>query len=85
MAIEDGFSIFGDIPNIRQVQAYIATFLRRVFVTGVVLTWLAFWGLVTRLHVEMGDFVSAGVVGVLFVLPALVGLVYYLRDSLTRD
>lgn len=81
MAIEDGFSIFGDIP----MRDHIATFLRWVIVTVVVITWLTFWGLVTRLHVEMGDFVSAVVVGVLFVLPALVGFVYYLRDSLTRD
>lgn len=85
MAIEDSFSIVGGIPNITQVRDYITTFLRRVLVTVVGITWLIFWGLVTRLHVETGDFVSAGVVGVLFGLPALGGLVYYFRDSLTRD
>lgn len=85
MAIEGNFSIFGDSPDIRQVQDFVAAFLRRIIVTVVVITWLVFWSLVARLHVETGDFISAGVVGALFVFPVLGGLVYLLRESLTRN
>lgn len=62
----------------REVTAWVTSGLRKLIVVVLVAVWVGFWGLVMRLQVTQGEFVSATVVGVLFVLPALVGLTAYL-------
>lgn len=82
MAIEDGLPSVGGSPDVGQIRRYGSTIVRLIAVTVLLLGWLAIWGVVLRLHLLMGDFVSAGIVGVTFVVPAIGGFVLYLRDSL---
>lgn len=60
------------------LKAFASTILYKSVVLAVAATWIAFWGLVIRLHLLQGAFVSAVVVGLLFVIPAIVGLSAYL-------
>lgn len=82
MDIEDDHSIAGGVPELGRIKRSVSTFLWLAVVTGVGLGWVAFWGLVARLQLRLGDFVSAAVVGLLFVLPAIAGLAYFLRSRL---
>lgn len=52
---------------------------RNGLVIAFALTWMAFWGLVARLQLLQGEFLSAAVTGVALVLPAVVGLAAYLH------
>lgn len=49
-----------------------------VILAVVAITWVAFWRVVVRLHLQQGDIAPAVVVSLLFVLPALIGYAYYL-------
>lgn len=62
----------------REVTARAMAGLRKLVVVALVAGWVTFWGLVMRVQVTQQEFVSATVVGVLFVLPAVVGLTGYL-------
>lgn len=79
MAIEDGVSNDSELPTRPELKRIGSRVLRGVILIIAAIVWIAFWGLVTRLHVQQDDIVSAFVVSILFVLPAIVGSVYYLR------
>ncbi len=64
-------------PSWSGLKAAVSTVLLRSAVLVAVATWTVFWGLVMRIHVTQGQLLSAGVVGLLFVLPAIVGLSAY--------
>ena len=61
-----------------EFKAAFTTVCWKLAVLVVVGTWIAFWGLVMRLHLLQGAYVSAGVVGLLFVVPAILGISAYL-------
>lgn len=82
MAIEDGVLSGGEHRSLEEVRADLAAVLVRVAAVGTAVGWMAFWGIVARLHLTMGDYLSAGFTAVAFVLTAMVGLGYYLRKSL---
>lgn len=82
VAIEDSVSTEVELPNLTQLQRYGSSLVRLAVVSVAAVTWVIFWGLVARLHVITGEFISALVVGVLFVLPAILGYAYWLRISL---
>lgn len=60
------------------LKATASTVLYTAAILVVAATWVVFWGMVIRLHLLQGEFLSAFVVGLLFVVPALVGLSAYL-------
>ena len=55
-----------------------AGLLRTALVVTIAATWIAFWGLVVRIQVVQAEYLSAAVTGLLFVVPAVVGLVAFL-------
>lgn len=85
MAIEDGFLSGGEHGRPDVVPSDLSAVLVRVAVVVTAVGWVVFWGIVARLHLTMGDYLSAGFTAVAFILTAMVGLGYYLRESLTRD
>lgn len=78
MAIEDRVSTSIDWPNRPAFRHYGSRLLREVILAVVASTWVTFWGLVVRLHLQQGDIASAVVVSLLFVLPAMIGYAYHL-------
>lgn len=60
------------------LKAFASTVFRAAAILVVGATWIAFWALVMRLQLNQQEFLSAGVVGLLFVVPAIVGLGAYL-------
>lgn len=84
MAIEDAVSVPRSVPNPWRVPEVIAAIVSRLTLTAIGLVWVTVWGLVVRIHLQMGDFLAAGLVGVLFVLPGLFGVGYYLRRTFTQ-
>lgn len=82
MAVEDIASTGIDAPNLTELKRYGSRLLRWLILTVAAIGWVVFWGLVVRLHGQQGDIVSAAVVSVLFVLPAIIGYVSYLRSRL---
>lgn len=84
MAIEDRVSTGIDWPSRTAFKHYSARLLRGAILAVVASSWVAFWGLVVRLHLRQGDLASAAVVTLLFVVPALLGFAYYLRLKLPR-
>lgn len=60
------------------VTAWVSALLRKLIVVVLVGSWAVFWGLVMRLQVTQQEFLSATVVGLLFIVPALAGLSAYL-------
>lgn len=82
MAIEERFSTVRGSLDPGRIPQYVSTVAWLVSATVVVFAWLAFWGIVVRLHVQMGDFLPAGLVVGFFVIPAIVGFGLYLRRSL---
>lgn len=83
MAVEDLASSGIDVPNLAEIKRVGSSLLRWLILTVAAVGWVVFWGLVVRLHGQQGDIVSAAVVSVLFVLPAIVGYVQYLRLKLS--
>lgn len=59
------------------LKATASTILYTAAILVVAATWVVFWGMVIRLHLLQGDLLSAVVVGLLFVVPAIVGLSAY--------
>lgn len=84
MAIGDGLPLADGVPDVGRIQRHLTAAARVVGVTAMALVWIAFWGMVARLHVQTGDLVSAGFVSVLFVVPAIAALAYVLRNALSR-
>lgn len=82
VAVDDAVSTDLEVPNWTEFKHYGSRLLRWAILTVGGITWVAFWGLVVRLHVQLGDIVSASVVSLLFVLPAIIGYLYYLRLKL---
>lgn len=82
MAIEDRVSTGIDWPNRTVFEHYGSRLLRWVILSVVATIWVAFWGLVVRLHLRQGDMASAVVVSLLFVVPALIGYANHLRLKL---
>lgn len=64
------------------LRARIGSALRTIVLLAAAGTWVTFWPLVIRLHVTAGAFLSAAIVGGLFVLPVLAALGYTLRGQL---
>lgn len=79
MAIEDKVSTVGELPNLPELKRVGSRVLRGVILSIAAVVWIAFWGLIARLHIQHGDIVSAVVVSLIFVLPAIGGFLYYLR------
>lgn len=66
------------IDSWRALKRLAGRAVRSGFVVAVAATWVAFWGLVVRLQFLQGEFLSAAVTGLAFVLPAIVGLVAFI-------
>lgn len=49
-------------------------FLVEIALLNLGVGWITFWGLVVRLHYRHGDMANAAVTGVVYVLPAILGL-----------
>lgn len=79
MAIEDRKLTDGELPELPELKRFGSRVLRAAILSIAAVGWITFWGLVARLHVQQGDIVSAAVVSLIFVLPAIGGFVYYLR------
>lgn len=60
------------------LKAFASTVFRTAAVLVVGAAWIAFWALVVRIQLIQQEFLSAGVVGLLFIVPAIVGLGAYL-------
>lgn len=85
MAISDHVSFESGVPNGTQLKRYGSTVVRSLVLTAAAGIWVVFWALIVRLHISMGDFVSAGFVGAMFVVPAVLAYAYYLRNSFWAD
>lgn len=81
MATEEGVLLASEIQSIDDFREVTLAVLVRLFVVVVGVVWLLFWGLVVRLHVLQGELLSAAVVSGLFLVPAVLGIGYYLRSS----
>lgn len=64
--------------SVADLKAMVSALLVKAAVLLVAATWIVFWGLVIRIHVLQEQFLSAGVVALLFIVPAIVGLSAYL-------
>lgn len=64
-------------PGWAGLKAAASTAFYNSAVLVLVATWIVFWGLVMRIHIIQGQLLSASVVGLLFVIPAIVGLSAY--------
>lgn len=85
MAIEDRVSTGIDWPNRTAFKHYGSRLLRGTFLAVVASTWVGFWGIIVRLHLQQGDIASAVAVSLLFVLPALIGYASYLWPNLPKS
>lgn len=84
MATDSRISPDLDATGLSQYTHSASRFLRGLILTVAVALWVGFWGLVVRLHLQMGDILAASVVSVLIVLPTVIGYLFYLRVQL-RD
>lgn len=85
MAIEDRVSTGVEWPKLTEFKRYGSLLLRWGIVTAAVLVWVLFWSLVVRLHIQLGNLVSAGIVSGLVVLPVALGYAYSLRLKLPNN
>lgn len=85
MGAKDALSFSSGLPSAGQVSTFVSTILKRLLVILVFIIWVFLWGLVARLHFRMGDLGSAAVVGLLFVVPAVIGVVHYVGEWSSFD
>lgn len=68
-----------DAPgSVADLKALVSTVFVKAAVLLVAATWIVFWGLVIRIHLLRQELLSAGVVALLFIVPAILGLIAYL-------
>lgn len=66
-------------------RSTIGTLLKRVIATVVAIGWIAFWGMIVRLHLRDGDLLQAGVTAALFVAPAVLLSLWVVSGSIGGD
>lgn len=81
MAIENVFESGSEHRSSDDVRSDLTSVVFQVAVGITAVGWIAFWAIVARLHLAMGDYLSAGFVAIAFILPPVVGLGYYLRGA----
>lgn len=85
MMTEDALSFCDGSPSPGQVSTVVSIIVKRLFVLLAFFSWIVFWRLIARFRFKNSDFASAGIVGLLFVLPAVIGIAYYVREWLLFD
>lgn len=82
MAIENRFPLRTVLQTGVDVRAVLKTIVRKSVALLLGLGWMAFWTTVARIHYQQSDLTSAAFVVGVFVLPAALGLLYYLRRAI---
>lgn len=85
MATEQGVFLATEVQSLDDVLDIVTKVLIRLFVVVIAGVWVTFWGLVARLQLQQGEFLSAAVVTGLFVLPSIIGIGLYLGSSFPVD
>lgn len=81
MATDDGVLLASEVQSLDDFRELTMAVLVRIFVLVIAVVWMLFWGLVARLQIQQGEVLSAAVVTGLFLIPAVIGIGFYLRNS----